>query len=894
MTETSINVAQLNNYKTWINTHLKKRPGVKLVENLQSDISDGVALIHLIEVISGCVLPDVNLNPKSLTDSKENIEKVLKFMQSNSVKVQRTTTKEILEGNIKSIMRVILALAAHFKPTNVQQNPNSDASNQKKTSSCTNLNTNKNLINKHYAQSTNNLHSTTQTLGQRSNLNQTRTLDTMTHLVQAACVSIADVRRYGDAEKNFNVKYVKRNNLNSQNNIEQPVISNKFNINNKTYIAQSSESSNKLREDRFSNRNHLVNSMIMSPSMQQRPLANSTVLNLTTSVNNDAKNKMFSDNEISLISAKTDYEPGVINNSDTIIISDKGRPEQSNENPVKFLDDLNENIEDVKAVKEYLLNLHNLLMKEDLKIEANELQTDQVKIKVENNYYNDDNNVKQENDDYALSDLAPEEQVTILRNKIHQLENLCHDLREELNQNNYLSLHQVGEGKGLKTRLNEQNNTILEMKTEQLDSQLANQKLLKENDELKNQYQNQLDLTNSLKEKILYKDEAIRKLESEIRAILIEKNEIINLNGHDKVESPMLKQKENVLMEIANNQDTNSKNDSTFIKPNKMNSQGSDQIAVTSETEQILKEALNQVRVNFKSNQFTIQLLNSLEKEIKSISNKLVKKSVCLKINKPYESVSNNSSKTLISKMEGATSISSTTSTCSSSSSSVTSSSANSPVLSVTSLSSSNNHLISSSSVEKSKNYISNQLNTTNSLVNNEGHVKKIISRFQKVDSSNKFRTDPTESEENYFYNNSNNSSSTNHTKIDNNDKIPDQLSNPSIEHTASTSKYQSSHMNDQQPLKNQTDTIKKNTAKCIYYLNKQPQPYHVTITKNIEDISLYDFKANIKLDTSTNYRFFFKTQEPEFGFLKEEIINDDKILPCFENRIVAWIEEST
>ncbi len=34
----------------WINAQLKKRPGVKLVENLQNDVSNGVPLIHLIEI----------------------------------------------------------------------------------------------------------------------------------------------------------------------------------------------------------------------------------------------------------------------------------------------------------------------------------------------------------------------------------------------------------------------------------------------------------------------------------------------------------------------------------------------------------------------------------------------------------------------------------------------------------------------------------------------------------------------------------------------------------------------------------------------------------------------------------------------------------------------------
>jgi hypothetical protein len=111
---------QITNYITWINSHLKKRPGVRMVENLQTDLCNGVILTHLIEIISGQVLSDINLNPRTHLEYKENIEKILRFMQQNAVKMHQTSYKEIAEGNLKSIMRLILALAAHFKPSNVQ------------------------------------------------------------------------------------------------------------------------------------------------------------------------------------------------------------------------------------------------------------------------------------------------------------------------------------------------------------------------------------------------------------------------------------------------------------------------------------------------------------------------------------------------------------------------------------------------------------------------------------------------------------------------------------------------------------------------------------------------------------------------------------------------------
>lgn len=148
--------------------------------------------------------------------------------------MHQTTAKEILDGNLKSIMRLVLALAAHFKPTNVQpystfmsklnQNPSSQ------TTSSTNLNTltNKQMTNKR-SQSTNNVNSMNNTYvvnnqqstssATKPTLNQSlfslsilvffsylftkaRNLDSMTHLVQAACVSLADVRKY----KNENFK----------------------------------------------------------------------------------------------------------------------------------------------------------------------------------------------------------------------------------------------------------------------------------------------------------------------------------------------------------------------------------------------------------------------------------------------------------------------------------------------------------------------------------------------------------------------------------------------------------------------------------------------------------------------------------------------------------------
>ncbi|KAB1254686.1 Dixin [Camelus dromedarius] len=47
---------------------------------------------------------------------RNNVEKVLQFVASKKIRMHQTSAKDIVEGNLKSIMRLVLALAAHFKP----------------------------------------------------------------------------------------------------------------------------------------------------------------------------------------------------------------------------------------------------------------------------------------------------------------------------------------------------------------------------------------------------------------------------------------------------------------------------------------------------------------------------------------------------------------------------------------------------------------------------------------------------------------------------------------------------------------------------------------------------------------------------------------------------------
>lgn len=119
---------QLQAYVAWVNSQLKKKPGCRMVEDLRRDMQDGVALVHLVEIVSGEPLARVDYKPQTSTAMKENVERVLQFMTSKRIRMHHTSAKDIVDGNLKAIMRLILSLAAHYKPSSVKQAPTTPTS----------------------------------------------------------------------------------------------------------------------------------------------------------------------------------------------------------------------------------------------------------------------------------------------------------------------------------------------------------------------------------------------------------------------------------------------------------------------------------------------------------------------------------------------------------------------------------------------------------------------------------------------------------------------------------------------------------------------------------------------------------------------------------------------
>lgn len=76
---------QQNTFTRWANEHLKTID--RSISNLESDLSDGLRLIALIEVLSQKRMPKYNKRPTFRSQKLENVSVALKFLEDEGIKI---------------------------------------------------------------------------------------------------------------------------------------------------------------------------------------------------------------------------------------------------------------------------------------------------------------------------------------------------------------------------------------------------------------------------------------------------------------------------------------------------------------------------------------------------------------------------------------------------------------------------------------------------------------------------------------------------------------------------------------------------------------------------------------------------------------------------------------
>ncbi|XP_048239132.1 filamin-A-like isoform X3 [Haliotis rufescens] len=104
---------QKNTFSRWANEHLKTVN--KSLGDLESDLSDGLRLLALIEVLSGKKFKHINKRPNFRTQKLENVTMSLRFLEEDEgIRIVNIDSSDIVDKKLKLILGLIWTLILHY------------------------------------------------------------------------------------------------------------------------------------------------------------------------------------------------------------------------------------------------------------------------------------------------------------------------------------------------------------------------------------------------------------------------------------------------------------------------------------------------------------------------------------------------------------------------------------------------------------------------------------------------------------------------------------------------------------------------------------------------------------------------------------------------------------
>ncbi|KAG7210743.1 hypothetical protein KM043_012240 [Ampulex compressa] len=103
---------QQNTFTRWANERLKVAN--RHIDDLESDLSDGLRLISLIEVLAQKRLPKHNQRPTFRSQKLENVSVALKFLEDEGIRIVNIDSSDIVDCKLKLILGLIWTLILHY------------------------------------------------------------------------------------------------------------------------------------------------------------------------------------------------------------------------------------------------------------------------------------------------------------------------------------------------------------------------------------------------------------------------------------------------------------------------------------------------------------------------------------------------------------------------------------------------------------------------------------------------------------------------------------------------------------------------------------------------------------------------------------------------------------
>ncbi|KAA8641883.1 hypothetical protein EYZ11_010238 [Aspergillus tanneri] len=113
-----INVQQ-KTFTKWLNDKLKVRQ--LFIDDLVLDLSNGVILIHLLEILGAESLGRYASNPRLRVQKFENVNKSLDFIKGRGIQMTNIGAEDIVDGNRKIILGLIWTLISRFTISDINE-----------------------------------------------------------------------------------------------------------------------------------------------------------------------------------------------------------------------------------------------------------------------------------------------------------------------------------------------------------------------------------------------------------------------------------------------------------------------------------------------------------------------------------------------------------------------------------------------------------------------------------------------------------------------------------------------------------------------------------------------------------------------------------------------------
>ncbi|OCK82699.1 alpha-actinin-2 [Lepidopterella palustris CBS 459.81] len=110
---------QQKTFTKWLNSKLKAR-NVE-INDLIHDLSDGVVLIHLLEILGNESLGRYASRPKLRVQKFENVNKALDFVKGRGIQMTNIGAEDVVDGNSKIILGLIWTLILRFTISDINE-----------------------------------------------------------------------------------------------------------------------------------------------------------------------------------------------------------------------------------------------------------------------------------------------------------------------------------------------------------------------------------------------------------------------------------------------------------------------------------------------------------------------------------------------------------------------------------------------------------------------------------------------------------------------------------------------------------------------------------------------------------------------------------------------------